>query len=157
MLRAKASVAGNEVLSSTLERCARPAPGAAAKARLMRAAVAVGSSEESSATDSTLRRACAVTISARLKVCAGRAKGPSGFQTRGAFPFKSLAVTYSGMACGHTTIGAERFHFRVRNGIGWFPLAMAARQTVSMNGPPTIGGPSPQSGISRFDALSRSR
>jgi hypothetical protein len=44
-------------------------------------------------------------------------------------------VTYSGMACGHTTIGAERFHFRVRNGIGWFPLAMAARQTVSMNGP----------------------
>ncbi len=42
----------------------------------------------------------------------------------------SLAVTYSGMACGHTTIGAGRFHFRVRNGIGWFPLAMAARQTV---------------------------
>jgi hypothetical protein len=29
----------------------------------------------------------------------------------------------------HTTIGAERFHFRVRNGIGWFPLAIAARQT----------------------------
>ena len=42
---------------------------------------------------------------------------------------RSLAVTYSGMACGHTTIGAERFHFRVRNGIGWFPLAIAARQT----------------------------
>jgi hypothetical protein len=39
-------------------------------------------------------------------------------------------VTYSGMPEGHTTIGAERFHFRVRNGIGWFPLAMAARQTV---------------------------
>ena len=38
-------------------------------------------------------------------------------------------MTYSGMACGHTTIGAERFHFRVRNGIGWFPLAIAARQT----------------------------
>ena len=37
-------------------------------------------------------------------------------------------MTYSGMACGHTTIGAERFHFRVRNGIGWFPLAIAARQ-----------------------------
>ena len=29
----------------------------------------------------------------------------------------------------HTTIGAERFHFRVRNGIGWFPLAIAARKT----------------------------
>jgi hypothetical protein len=51
------------------------------------------------------------------------------FDLRG-FPFESLAVTYSGMPEGHTTIGAERFHFRVRNGIGWFPLAMAARQTV---------------------------
>jgi hypothetical protein len=30
----------------------------------------------------------------------------------------------------HTIIGAERFHFRVRDGIGWFSLAMAARQTV---------------------------
>ena len=28
----------------------------------------------------------------------------------------------------HTTIGAEHFHFRVRNGIGWFLLAIAARQ-----------------------------
>ena len=27
-----------------------------------------------------------------------------------------------------TIIGAECFHFRVRDGIGWFPLAMAARQ-----------------------------
>jgi hypothetical protein len=62
-------------------------------------------------------------------------------------------VTYSGMACGHTTIGAERFHFRVRNGIGWFPLAMAARQTVSMKGPSNVHGPSPQSGISCFDAV----
>ena len=44
---------------------------------------------------------------------------------------KSLAVTYSCMAKDHTTIGAERFHFRVRKGIGWFPLAMAARQTGS--------------------------
>ena len=33
------------------------------------------------------------------------------------------------MPKGQTTIGAERFHFRVRKGIGWFPLAMAARQT----------------------------
>ena len=30
----------------------------------------------------------------------------------------------------HTTIGAERFHFRVRNGIGWYPLAIAARKPV---------------------------
>ncbi len=44
---------------------------------------------------------------------------------------KCLAVTYSCMPAGHTTIGAERFHFRVRKGIGWFPLAKAARQTGS--------------------------
>ena len=55
-------------------------------------------------------------------------KGPEAPESFGAFYMRSLAVTYSGMACGHTTIGAERFHFRVRNGIGWFPLAMAARQ-----------------------------
>jgi hypothetical protein len=51
---------------------------------------------------------------------------PRGGKPRG-LAIESLAVTYSGMACGHTTIGAERFHFRVRNGIGWFPLAIAAR------------------------------
>ena len=45
------------------------------------------------------------------------------------FCIKSLAVSYSHMGRPHTTIGAERFHFRVRNGIGWFPLAIAARQT----------------------------
>ena len=50
------------------------------------------------------------------------------FDLRG-FLVGSLAVTYSGMPERHTTIGAERFHFRVRNGIGWYPLAMAARQT----------------------------
>ncbi len=33
----------------------------------------------------------------------------------------------------HTTIGAELFHFRVRDGNGWFQLAMAARQTVWTN------------------------
>ncbi len=46
-----------------------------------------------------------------------------------AFRIKSLAVSYSHMGRPHTTIGAERFHFRVRYGIGWFPLAIAARQT----------------------------
>ena len=35
------------------------------------------------------------------------------------------------MPKGQTTIGAEHFHFRVRNGIGWFLLAIAARQTGS--------------------------
>ena len=45
--------------------------------------------------------------------------------------FRILAVTYSRLAYGQTTIGAERFHFRVRNGIGWFPPAMTARKTVA--------------------------
>lgn len=56
-------------------------------------------------------------------------KKPPPVSRRG-LSFESLAVTYSGMPERHTTIGAERFHFRVRNGIGWFPLAIAARQTV---------------------------
>ena len=38
-------------------------------------------------------------------------------------------MTYSHMGKPHTTIGAEPFHFRVRDGIGWFQLAIAARQT----------------------------
>ncbi len=42
---------------------------------------------------------------------------------------KSLAVTYFRTGKPRTIIGAEQFHFRVRNGVGWFPLAMAARQT----------------------------
>jgi hypothetical protein len=45
------------------------------------------------------------------------------------FTIKSLAVTYFHMGRPHTIIGAEQFHFRVRDGIGWFPLAKAARQT----------------------------
>ena len=57
-------------------------------------------------------------------------KTPDRSPRRG-FLFKSLAVTYSCMVDDQTTIGAERFHFRVRKGIGWFPLAMAARQTGS--------------------------
>ena len=44
--------------------------------------------------------------------------------------FKCLAVTYSHMGKPHTTIGAKQFHFRVRDGIGWFPLAIATRQTL---------------------------
>ena len=47
---------------------------------------------------------------------------------------KSLAVTYFHMRRPHTIIGAEQFHFRVRDGIGWFPLAIAARQTVWKSG-----------------------
>ena len=38
-------------------------------------------------------------------------------------------MTYFHMANCHTIIGAERFHFRVRDGIGWFTLAMVTKQT----------------------------
>ena len=34
--------------------------------------------------------------------------------------------TFAQVFC--TIIGAKRFHFRGRDGIGWFPLALAARQ-----------------------------
>ena len=40
----------------------------------------------------------------------------------------------------HTIIGAGRFHFRGRDGIGWFPPAMAARQ-FGWAAPPGLGGP----------------
>ena len=62
-----------------------------------------------------------------------KAKTPEIFRPRG-LRIRSLAVTYSGMPERHTTIGAERFHFRVRNGIGWFPLAIATRQTFWLMG-----------------------
>ena len=45
----------------------------------------------------------------------------------------------------HTIIGAGRFHFRGRDGIGWFPPAMAARQFVA----------GPFSGFPRGPALPR--
>ena len=49
-------------------------------------------------------------------------KGP-GFSLN-----KCLTMTYSRMEKLHTTIGAKRFHFRVRHGIGWFTLAMVVRR-----------------------------
>ena len=47
---------------------------------------------------------------------------------------KALAMTYSRMRM-HTTIGAAAFHFRVRNGIGWFHSAMVTRERVEGRGP----------------------
>ena len=40
-------------------------------------------------------------------------------------------MSYFHVGKPHTIIGAERFHFRVRDGIGWFPLAITARQKLS--------------------------
>ena len=39
----------------------------------------------------------------------------------------NLAATYSHMVYHHTTIGATVFHFRVRDGTGWFHHAMVTR------------------------------
>ena len=38
-----------------------------------------------------------------------------------------LATTYSHVTFRHTTIGAAMFHFRVRDGNGWFHYAMVTR------------------------------
>ena len=54
-------------------------------------------------------------------------KNPAGFPA--GFWCKALAMTYSCMRM-HTTIGAAAFHFRVREGIGWFHNAMVTRETV---------------------------
>ena len=70
-----------------------------------------------------VQRVCSVTEAVRAK----QRKTPSAFAD--GVLNKSLAVSYFHVEEPHTIIGAEQFHFRVRDGIGWFPLAMAARQT----------------------------
>ena len=42
-------------------------------------------------------------------------------------------MTYFRMG-DHTIIGAKRFHFRGRDGIGWFPLALATRLNWVLTG-----------------------
>jgi hypothetical protein len=42
-------------------------------------------------------------------------------------PGKYLATTYSHRTYRPTTIGAAAFHFRVRNGTGWFHCALVTR------------------------------
>ena len=46
-------------------------------------------------------------------------------------PGEYLAATYSHRAYRPTTIGAAAFHFRVRNGTGWFRRAMTTRGGAS--------------------------
>ena len=41
---------------------------------------------------------------------------------------RCLAVSYFHMGRPHTIVGAERLHYRVRDGVGWFPLAIATKQ-----------------------------
>jgi hypothetical protein len=56
-------------------------------------------------------------------------QNPSSKSATGFFFFRSLAMTYSHMGNPHTTIGDVTFHFRVRDGVGWFHYSMVARQT----------------------------
>ena len=60
---------------------------------------------------------------------------------------------------GHTTIGAAAFHFRVRDGIGWFHSAMVARERVEGRDGPFVGmGPRrPLMGWEVANIVSRTR
>ena len=108
------------------------------KLRAFAAARTCWPQEELSPHDNALRHAHDKGLIFKDRACRVRLTGPALLTPKKTpeverpqgFFVRSLAVTYSGMPERHTTIGAERFHFRVRNGIGWFPLAMAARQTV---------------------------
>ena len=54
---------------------------------------------------------------------------PPGANGAGGCPIqKCLAVSYFHMGKPHTIVGAGRFHYRVRDGIGWFPPAIATKQ-----------------------------
>ncbi len=64
----------------------------------------------------------------RALVKRGHKKPQCSLWPRWGFVFKRLAIPYFHMANCHTIIGAKRFHFRVRDGIGWFTLAMVTKQ-----------------------------
>lgn len=55
----------------------------------------------------------------------------------------NLAATYSHMAFRHTTIGATMFHFRVRDGTGWFHCAVTTRDQASSELKPALCWHSP--------------
>jgi hypothetical protein len=58
-------------------------------------------------------------------VPSGQKKSPAPSLLK--MPGKYLAATYSHRTCRPNTIGAAAFHFRVRNGTGWFHRALATR------------------------------
>ena len=65
--------------------------------------------------------------------CSGRGRGRDQKNARlllSKKPGKYLATTYSRGAFRPTTIGAATFHFRVRNGTGWFHYALVTRGRV---------------------------
>ena len=75
------------------------------------------------------RAVCPNTFSRALllKSNSGKEKTPDTFVPRVSYLKPGSALLSHGKP--HTIIGAKQFHFRVRDGIGWYPLAIAARQT----------------------------
>ena len=69
--------------------------------------------------------ATALSLASEL-IRSRRAKksGPPSFRKTGRY---NLATTYSRKTFRQTTIGAAAFHFRVRDGNGWFHRAMVTR------------------------------
>ena len=58
--------------------------------------------------------------------------------SRAGFCFWGLAIPYFHMANCHTIIGTKRFHFRVRDGSGWFTLAMVTKQFGAAGASPRL-------------------
>ncbi len=58
-------------------------------------------------------------------------KNPASF-LRGCGVMFNLATSYFRIAFRHTIIGATAFHFRVRNGNGWYHCAMVTRLRFMM-------------------------
>jgi hypothetical protein len=56
-----------------------------------------------------------------------------------AFVVRRLAIPYFRTANCRTIIGAKRFHFRVRDGIGWCTLAMVTKQFGVQRGRKALG------------------
>ena len=54
---------------------------------------------------------------------------------------RRLAIPYFRTANCRTIIGAKRFHFRVRDGVGWFTLAMVTKQSGASSLGPVYFGP----------------
>ncbi len=60
------------------------------------------------------------------RICAAPKQKPPAFLGWGCLHYKSLAMTYFHTGI-RTIIGAELFHGPVRDGKGWFQLAMVTR------------------------------
>ena len=72
---------------------------------------------------------------------ATKTSGPFSFRKTGRY---NQATSYSRMTCRQTTIGAAAFHFRVRDGNGWFHRAMVTRTRAVSTGSTSAAVPKTQ-------------